>query len=204
MNKILLVPGLHNSGPDHWQSRWHQYFPHWQRMVGLPWDKPDLTVWSAKLASKLGDLGPAPWLPLLAMGAALMLINALLRRAPLTAIFCSLAVGWLIYSSWICVRLNDMRTPEGVMALAAAVTFFAVSAVLAYRSIDVITQNNISINNTLQTINLIKDLNRELVAAESKVTQLSKDLAAAAKSLSDKEAASMPIGALLRRARSKK
>ncbi|WP_265449711.1 alpha/beta hydrolase, partial [Aeromonas salmonicida] len=31
MNKILLVPGLHNSGPDHWQSRWHQYFPHWQR-----------------------------------------------------------------------------------------------------------------------------------------------------------------------------
>ena len=53
MNKILLVPGLHNSGPDHWQSRWHQQFPQWQRMVGLPWDQPDLTVWSAKLASKL-------------------------------------------------------------------------------------------------------------------------------------------------------
>ncbi|MFM4876092.1 ArnT family glycosyltransferase [Aeromonas caviae] len=76
-------------------------------------------AFSAKLASKLGDLGPAPWLPLLAMGAALLLINALLRRAPLTAILCSLAVGWLIYSSWICVKLNDMRTPEGVMALAA-------------------------------------------------------------------------------------
>ncbi|WP_342058980.1 RBBP9/YdeN family alpha/beta hydrolase [Aeromonas sp. OTU364] len=53
MNKILLVPGLHNSGPDHWQSRWHQQFPQWQRMLGLPWDKPDLTVWSTKLASKL-------------------------------------------------------------------------------------------------------------------------------------------------------
>ncbi|MFQ2619241.1 ArnT family glycosyltransferase [Aeromonas caviae] len=76
-------------------------------------------AFSAKLASKLGDLGPAPWLPLLAMGAALLLINALLRRAPLSAILCSLAVGWLIYSSWICVKLNDMRTPEGVMALAA-------------------------------------------------------------------------------------
>lgn len=49
----------------------------------------------------------------------MLLLNALLRRAPLTAIFCSLAVGWLIYSSWICVKLNDMRTPEGVMALAA-------------------------------------------------------------------------------------
>ncbi|WP_429051586.1 RBBP9/YdeN family alpha/beta hydrolase [Aeromonas veronii] len=53
MNKILLVPGLHNSGPDHWQSRWHDHFPQWQRMTGLPWEKPDLTVWSAKLASKL-------------------------------------------------------------------------------------------------------------------------------------------------------
>ena len=53
MNKILLVPGLYNSGPDHWQSRWHLQFPQWQRMLGLPWDKPDLTVWSAKLASKL-------------------------------------------------------------------------------------------------------------------------------------------------------
>lgn len=53
MNKILLITGLHNSGPDHWQSRWHQQFPHWQRMTGLPWDTPDLRVWGAKLAGKL-------------------------------------------------------------------------------------------------------------------------------------------------------
>ncbi|MGU5723192.1 ArnT family glycosyltransferase [Aeromonas caviae] len=76
-------------------------------------------AFSARLASRLGDLGPAPWLPLLTMGGALLLVNALLSRAPLSALLCSLAVGWLIYSSWICVRLNDMRTPEGVMALAA-------------------------------------------------------------------------------------
>lgn len=54
-----------------------------------------------------------------------------------------------------------------VMVLAAAITFFTVSAVLAYRSIDVITKNNISTNNSLQTINLMQDLNRELLAAES-------------------------------------
>lgn len=61
------------------------------------------------------------------------------------------------------------RIPHSVwvMALMAAITFFSVSAVLAYRSINVITANNVSINNTLQTINLIKDLHRELVAAES-------------------------------------
>lgn len=63
--------------------------------------------------------------------------------------------------------INKLPSSVWIMALAAAITFFAVSAVLAYRSIDVITKNNIGINNTLQTINLIKDLNRELVAAES-------------------------------------
>ena len=73
---------------------------------------------SDKLANRLGDLGPAPWLPLLVLGAALLLVNVLLRRAPLSAILCSLAVGWLLYSCWICVRLNDMRTPQGVMARA--------------------------------------------------------------------------------------
>ncbi|MFC3116990.1 sensor histidine kinase [Cellvibrio fontiphilus] len=62
---------------------------------------------------------------------------------------------------------NRLPNSVWIMALAAAITFFAVSAVLAYRSIDVITQNNIAINNTLQTVNLIKDLNRELLAAES-------------------------------------
>lgn len=66
-------------------------------------------------------------------------------------------------------RNSWSRLPNSVwiMALSAAITFFAVSAVLAYRSIDVITHNNIRINNTLQTINLIKDLSREILAAES-------------------------------------
>ncbi|WP_042010581.1 ArnT family glycosyltransferase [Aeromonas fluvialis] len=74
---------------------------------------------SAKLASRVSELGPTPWLPLLVMGGVLLLVNALLRRAPLTAILATLACGWLIYSTWICTRLNDMRTPQTVMALAA-------------------------------------------------------------------------------------
>lgn len=63
--------------------------------------------------------------------------------------------------------INKIPGSLWVMVLAASITFFTVSAVLAYRSIDVITDNNVGINNTLHTINLIKDLNRELVAAES-------------------------------------
>ena len=63
--------------------------------------------------------------------------------------------------------INRLPSSVWVMALSAAITFFTVSAVLAYRSVNVITENNININNTLQTINLIKDLNKELAAAES-------------------------------------
>lgn len=63
--------------------------------------------------------------------------------------------------------INKVPNSVWVMVLAAAITFFAVSAVLAYRSVDVITQNNASISNTLQTINLINDLKRELAVAES-------------------------------------
>lgn len=76
-------------------------------------------AFSDRVASRLGELGPDPWLPLLVLGGSLLLMNAWLRRAPLTAILCSLAVGWLIYSCWISVRLNEVRTPQAVMALAA-------------------------------------------------------------------------------------
>ena len=76
-------------------------------------------AFSDRVASRLGELGPDPWLPLLVLGGSLLLINAWLRRAPLTAILSSLAVGWLIYSCWINVRLNEVRTPQAVMALAA-------------------------------------------------------------------------------------
>lgn len=70
-------------------------------------------------------------------------------------------------SSFNKIIINKLPSSLWVMVLSAAITFFSVSSVFTYRSIDVITENNISINNTLQTINFIKDLNKELAAAES-------------------------------------
>ena len=87
MNKILLVPGLHNSGPDHWQSRWHQQFPQWQRMLGLPWDKPDLTVWSAKLASKLRSRRSRVHLVAHSFGALTAIAAARLQPDKVSSIF---------------------------------------------------------------------------------------------------------------------
>lgn len=53
------------------------------------------------------------------------------------------------------------------LVLATVISFFVISAVFSYRSVSIIAANNRSINNNLQTINLIKDLKTEILAAES-------------------------------------
>lgn len=51
--RVLVVPGLHNSGPGHWQTRWQEAHPHFERVEQSDWDTPDLDTWSEKLASDL-------------------------------------------------------------------------------------------------------------------------------------------------------
>lgn len=47
--RVLIVPGLHNSGPEHWQSRWQRLYPQFERVEQDNWERPDLTAWSARL-----------------------------------------------------------------------------------------------------------------------------------------------------------
>ncbi|TNE42493.1 MAG: alpha/beta hydrolase [Sphingomonadales bacterium] len=45
----LIVPGLGNSGPDHWQTLWEQELPDCRRVeLGL-WDHPHRNLWITKL-----------------------------------------------------------------------------------------------------------------------------------------------------------
>jgi predicted alpha/beta hydrolase family esterase len=51
---ILIVPGLNNSGPGHWQSIWEQTLPRARRVdLGL-WDDPHRNTWVGKLALAIG------------------------------------------------------------------------------------------------------------------------------------------------------
>jgi predicted alpha/beta hydrolase family esterase len=56
--QLILVPGLHDSCPGHWQSRW-------ERLHGLDrvrqddWDHPVLADWSARVGA-LRDADPRP------------------------------------------------------------------------------------------------------------------------------------------------
>ena len=46
---VIVVPGLHNSGPGHWQTRWQQRHPEFVRVRQDDWDHPQLPAWSARL-----------------------------------------------------------------------------------------------------------------------------------------------------------
>lgn len=47
---ILIIPGLYNSGPDHWQSHWERDLPTAERVDQTDWERPTLGDWTASLA----------------------------------------------------------------------------------------------------------------------------------------------------------
>ncbi|WP_025915976.1 alpha/beta hydrolase [Herminiimonas sp. CN] len=51
--RVLIVPGLHNSGAGHWQTRWQQRYPAFERVEQEQWDRPELPRWSERLAQVL-------------------------------------------------------------------------------------------------------------------------------------------------------
>jgi len=59
MNNILLVPGLYDSGPQHWQTLWHQQHPDWLRIQQADWTTPDLQRWAAPVLDILQN-SPKP------------------------------------------------------------------------------------------------------------------------------------------------
>ncbi len=51
---ILIVPGLANSGPDHWQSRWERKLPTARRVEQDDWHAPQRDAWVARLIEAVG------------------------------------------------------------------------------------------------------------------------------------------------------
>lgn len=46
---ILIVPGLGNSGPDHWQTRWQSRLTTARRLEGVDFDRAERAQWIAAL-----------------------------------------------------------------------------------------------------------------------------------------------------------
>jgi len=47
--KILIMPGLHGSDHDHWQSAWELWYPEFQRVEQVDWENAELDNWARRL-----------------------------------------------------------------------------------------------------------------------------------------------------------
>lgn len=52
---FLLLPGLGNSGVDHWQSHWSMAFPNASRVLQDDWDRPLRDDWLRRLDRNVAD-----------------------------------------------------------------------------------------------------------------------------------------------------
>ncbi len=49
MTKILILPGIGNSGPEHWQTRWEKIDLSFQRVEQDEWEAPRCNDWVKRL-----------------------------------------------------------------------------------------------------------------------------------------------------------
>jgi len=72
MTRTLILPGLHNSDPDHWQSRWEAEDETLQRVIQDDWETPHCAEWVARLEQALERTGTETLLVAHSAGCALV------------------------------------------------------------------------------------------------------------------------------------
>ncbi|MES2940113.1 MAG: alpha/beta fold hydrolase [Pseudomonadota bacterium] len=60
MRPVLLIPGIHNSGPGHWQSLWEAAHPGVARVPQRDWDQPDCGEWAAGIDAAVRECAEPP------------------------------------------------------------------------------------------------------------------------------------------------
>jgi len=58
MTRALILPGLYDSGPEHWQSLWERDDPTFTRVVQRDWENPIRQEWVAELEGAVTATGP--------------------------------------------------------------------------------------------------------------------------------------------------
>ena len=59
MVRALTLPGLYDSGPEHWQTLWEQDDPTFMRVVQRDWERPIRQEWVGTLETAVGCTGTA-------------------------------------------------------------------------------------------------------------------------------------------------
>jgi hypothetical protein len=53
--RVLILPGLFDSGPDHWQTLWELKHPSFRRVRQRDWQTPDRSEWVATLQGAVAE-----------------------------------------------------------------------------------------------------------------------------------------------------
>lgn len=83
--RVLVIPGLNDSGPTHWQSHLQAHFRHAVRVQQQDWGRPDLSAWAARIDATLAALPPARWVAVAHSFGCLALLHHLGTRGPTPA-----------------------------------------------------------------------------------------------------------------------
>jgi predicted alpha/beta hydrolase family esterase len=68
---ILIVAGLWNSGPQHWQTHWERTYPAWTRVAHRDWNCPERDEWVAELDAAIAACQGRPILVAHSLGCML-------------------------------------------------------------------------------------------------------------------------------------
>ncbi|HEU4458282.1 MAG TPA: alpha/beta hydrolase [Methylibium sp.] len=79
--RLLIVPGLHDSGPAHWQSWLQAQVRDARRVEQRDWSRPELDRWAERIASTLDRERDAQWIAVAHSFGCLALARHLLLRA---------------------------------------------------------------------------------------------------------------------------
>ena len=82
---VLVLPGLGNSGPAHWQTLWQQDLPEARRVEQADWDRPDPVDWEARLAGAVTTCASPPVLVAHSLSCVVVARWARRRSAPVKA-----------------------------------------------------------------------------------------------------------------------
>ena len=55
---VLIIPGLGDSGPQHWQSLWEASYPEYQRVRQTDWERPRCSDWVSNLDAVISAANP--------------------------------------------------------------------------------------------------------------------------------------------------
>ena len=69
---VLPLPGLWNSGPQHWQTLWERKYPAWIRVAHRDWNNPECSEWVAELDAAIAASEGPPILAAHSLSCALV------------------------------------------------------------------------------------------------------------------------------------